>query len=395
MQELIPAASRINVVEEYYFSRKLKQIAAMAAQGKKVLNLGIGNPDTPPSQQTIDILIEASSSPLNHGYQSYIGTPELRNAFAGWYSRYFGVELDAASQILPLIGSKEGIMHISLAFVNPGEAVLIPNPGYPTYKSVAALVGADIIEYDLVEELGWQPDFEQLEKLELGKVKLMWVNYPNMPTGAPASKELFDKLVAFGKKHKILIVNDNPYSFIQNSQQLSILAARGAGDIAIELNSMSKSHNMAGWRIGMAAGNAAYIQNILKVKSNMDSGTFLPTQLAAAKALESPASWYSQLNSLYAQRRIVAEQVLQAMGCSINKEQVGMFVWGKVPDAVESTEALSDKILEKAGVFITPGFIFGSNGSRFMRISLCTPSQTLEEALRLINEALPLADDKQ
>jgi len=388
---IIPPADRIRVVEEYYFSKKQKEIARMNADGKQVLNLGIGNPDTAPSEETINMLIESGKKPDNHGYQSYIGTPELRGAFAKWYQKYFGVALDPETEILPLIGSKEGIMHISLSFVNAGDAVLVPNPGYPTYRSVSNIVGAEIIEYDLCEEKGWQPDFEALEKQDLSKVKIMWVNYPNMPTGARASEELFQKLVDFGAKHHILIVNDNPYSFIQNDQQLSILNARGAFDVAIELNSLSKSHNMAGWRIGMVGGNAEYIQNILRVKSNMDSGTFLPTQLAAAKALSNPASWYEQINVTYTDRKEVAFEILESLGCTIDKNQVGMFVWAKIPDSIQSVEKLSDHLLHNAGVFITPGIIFGSNGQRYLRISLCTDKAVLQIALDRIKAVLPIS----
>lgn len=387
---LIQPAERISVVEEYYFSRKLKEIAKMNAEGKSVINLGIGNPDTAPSAQTIEKLIEAGRNPRNHGYQSYIGTPELRGAFASWYQKYFGVMLNPVDEILPLIGSKEGIMHISLAFVNPGDGVLVPNPGYPTYRSVSNIVGANIIDYDLDEKQNWQPDFAALEKKDLSNVKLMWVNYPNMPTGARASRELFQKLVDFGTKHQILIVNDNPYSFIQNDEQLSILNAEGAMDIAIELNSLSKSHNMAGWRIGMIGGNAEYLQNILRVKSNMDSGTFLPTQLAAAEALNNPDSWYDQVNVLYTERKVVAFQILESLGCAIDKNQVGMFVWAKIPDTIASVEALSDRLLHNAGVFITPGFIFGSNGNRYLRISLCTDTAALKNALAQIKAILPI-----
>lgn len=387
---LIQPAERISVVEEYYFSRKLKEIAKMNAEGKSVINLGIGNPDTAPSAQTIEKLIEAGRNPRNHGYQSYIGTPELRGAFASWYQKYFGVMLNPVDEILPLIGSKEGIMHISLAFVNPGDGVLVPNPGYPTYRSVSNIVGANIIDYDLDEKQNWQPDFAALEKKDLSNVKLMWVNYPNMPTGARASRELFQKLVDFGTKHQILIVNDNPYSFIQNDEQLSILNAEGAKDIAIELNSLSKSHNMAGWRIGMIGGNAEYLQNILRVKSNMDSGTFLPTQLAAAEALNNPDSWYDQVNVLYTERKVVAFQILESLGCAIDKNQVGMFVWAKIPDTITSVEALSDRLLHNAGVFITPGFIFGSNGNRYLRISLCTDTAALKNALAQIKAILPI-----
>ncbi len=388
---IIPPAQRISEVEEYYFSRKLKEIAKLNAEGRKIINLGIGNPDTAPSEKTIEKLVETCQNPKSHGYQSYVGTPELRGAFATWYRTYFGVELNPSDEILPLIGSKEGIMHISLAFVNPGDGVLVPNPGYPTYRSVSNIVGANIIDYDLDETQNWQPDFAALEKMDLSKVKLMWVNYPNMPTGARASHELFQKLVDFGRKHQILIVNDNPYSFIQNDEQLSILNIEGAKDIAIELNSLSKSHSMAGWRIGMIGGNAEYLQNILRVKSNMDSGTFLPMQLAAVEALSNPSSWYDDVNVLYSERKLVAFKILECLGCAIDKNQVGMFVWAKIPDSIVSVEALSNKILYDANVFITPGFIFGSNGNRYLRISLCTDTLALQQALEQINAILPFS----
>jgi len=383
-KNLIQPADRISIVEEYYFSKKLKQIAAMKEDGKDVLNLGIGNPDNPPSEETIEALIAQSRKVDSHGYQSYIGIPELRKGYADWYKKYFGIELDTNKEVLPLIGSKEGIMHISMAFVNQGDTVLVPDPGYPTYSSVSKLIGAEIQTYNLTDSNNWMPDFDELEKLDLSKVKLMWVNYPNMPTGAPANEELFQKLVDFGLKHHILIVNDNPYSFIQNDSQLSILSAKNAKDIALELNSLSKSHNMAGWRMGMVAGNSTYIENILRVKSNMDSGMFLPMQKAAVKALSNSRDWYQKINEEYSSRKEKAYEILETVGCTIDPNQVGMFVWAKIPDSTESVEELSEKILQEANVFITPGFIFGKNGERYLRISLCTKKEVLEDARQRI-----------
>jgi LL-diaminopimelate aminotransferase len=385
---MISPAYRINNVQEYYFSSKLREIATMKEQGIDVLNLGIGNPDLPPSPQTIEALSMASQQKNNHGYQSYNGIPELRKAFAAWYKTWYNVNLNPASEILPLIGSKEGIMHISMAFVNPGDEVLVPDPGYPTYSSVSELVGATIRTYDLREENGWFPDLEALEQTNLSKVKIMWVNYPNMPTGTAATKEIFEKLVAFGKRHNILIVNDNPYSFILNNNPRSILEVEGAMEVCIELNSLSKSHNMAGWRVGMAAANATFIQYIIRVKSNMDSGMYKPLQLAAAEALAAPKSWYDANNVVYSNRRSYAFAIMDALGCVYDEKQTGMFVWARIPQSVQTVEALSDELLHKAHVFITPGFIFGKNGSRYLRISLCSPEPMLEEALRRIKEKI-------
>jgi aspartate/methionine/tyrosine aminotransferase len=385
---IISPAQRLQSVSEYYFSKKLKEIATMNAEGKNVLNLGIGNPDNPPSPATINTLVETSKQPKAHGYQSYVGIPALRAAFADWYKTYFCVQLNPLNEILPLMGSKEGIMHISLAFIDKGDGVLVPNPGYPTYSSVSNLVEANIIEYDLIDENGWLPDFEAIEKHDLSKVKIMWVNYPNMPTGARASMELFEKLIAFGRKHNILIVNDNPYSFIQNDEQLSILAVEGAKDVALELNSLSKSQNMPGWRMGMIAGRADYIQTILNVKSNMDSGMFLPMMEAAVVALQNPKSWYDEINVVYTRRRVKAIDIMKYIGCDLNEDQVGMFIWARIPDTYRSVEELSDFILYNANVFITPGFIFGSNGARYLRISLCTSELLLQEALDRIKKIL-------
>ena len=390
MKEIVPA-NRIGNVQEYYFSVKLKEIAQMNAQGADVINLGIGSPDLPPSKEVTDTLAEAAADPKGHGYQPYVGIPQLREAFSQWYKRWYNVDLNPANEVLPLIGSKEGIMHISMAFINEGDGVLVPNPGYPTYSSVSKLVGAKILSYNLKAEQNWQPDLEQLEaqhkagEIDLDSVKLMWCNYPNMPTGANGSMELFEKLVAFGKKYNIIICHDNPYSFILNDTPLSILSVEGAKEICIELNSMSKSHNMPGWRIGMLASNKQFIEWILRVKSNMDSGMFRAMQLAAVKALNAPAEWYRQMNQVYSARKALAQAILEKVGAEVAPGQVGMFLWGKVQGkGVE----ICDDVLYKAKVFITPGFIFGSNGENYIRISLCANEQTLQKALERIEKEL-------
>lgn len=383
----IVPAERLNSVSEYYFSTKLKEVAEMNARGLNVISLGIGSPDLPPSQQTIDALAKSAAEPTAHGYQPYIGIPELRKAFADFYKKWFSVDLNPASEIQPLIGSKEGILHISMAFLNPGDGVLVPNPGYPTYSSVSNLVQANVITYDLDENNNWQPNFEALEQNDLSNVKLMWVNYPNMPTGASATVELFEKLVAFGKKHSIVICNDNPYSFILNDKHLSILQIEGAKDICIELNSMSKSHNMPGWRMGMLASNAQFVQWILKVKSNIDSGQFKPMQVAAVAALNNSDEWHNEMNiNLYRSRRNKAEAIMTQLGCTFDPKQVGMFLWGKIPEKYADSAELADKILYQAKVFITPGFIFGDKGARYIRISLCANENMLQQALERIKE---------
>lgn len=380
----IEPAKRLDNVSEYYFSMKLREVAQMNAAGYKVINLGIGNPDLPPSDLTIETLCDEARKPDTHGYQSYVGIPELREAFAAWYQQWYGVELNPVSEIQPLIGSKEGILHITLAFVNPGEQVLVPNPGYPTYTSASRICEAEIVSYELDENNGWQPDFDALEAIDLSRVKLMWVNYPNMPTGANATPELLEKLVAFGKKHNIVICNDNPYSFILNDEKLSILAVPGAKDICIELNSMSKSHNMAGWRVAMMASNPQFIQWVLKVKSNVDSGMFRPLMMAAAKALTNTQEWHQQMNEIYAERSALAFKIMDALGCSYNPNQVGMFVWARIPDSYADSAQLADEVLYSKNVFITPGFIFGDKGIRYVRISLCSPAALLEMALERI-----------
>ena len=380
----ITPANRVGSVQEYYFSKKLKEVAEMNAAGKNVINLGVGSPDLPPSEQTIETLCEHARKANEHGYQPYVGIPELRKGFADWYKTWYNVDLDPKTEIQPLIGSKEGILHISLAFLNPGDGVLVPNPGYPTYSSVSKLVEARLIPYELKEELGWQPDFEELDKMDLSNVKLMWTNYPNMPTGANASVELYEKLVAFGRKHGIIICNDNPYSFILNEHPLSILSIPGAKEICIEMNSMSKAHNMPGWRMAMLASNAQFVQWILKVKSNIDSGQFKPMQYAAVEALSAKKEWYDNMNRVYRSRRDLAGQIMRTLGCEYDENQVGMFLWGRIPDSAESGEAIANKVLYEANVFLTPGFIFGSRGERYIRISLCCKNETLEEALKRI-----------
>lgn len=377
---MIVPARRLESVNEYYFSKKLREVAEMNAAGKQVINLGIGNPDMPPSEATIEALCAEARKPDTHGYQSYVGIPELRQGFADWYAKWYGVSLNAATEIQPLIGSKEGILHITLAFVNPGDAVLVPNPGYPTYTSASKLCEAEIMTYDLQEDANWQPDFEALEKMDLSRVKLMWVNYPNMPTGANGSVELFEKLVAFGKKHSIVICNDNPYSFILNDQKVSILSVEGAKDTCIELNSMSKSHNMAGWRMAMLASNATFIGWILKVKSNVDSGMYRPLMVGAVAALKNSEEWHAEMNRVYARRRELAYAIMDAMECSYDTRQVGMFVWAKIPDRYADSGELADEVLYGKNVFITPGLIFGDKGNRYVRISLCCTEEMLRKA---------------
>ena len=384
----ITPADRLSGVSEYYFSKKLKEVAQMNAEGKDVISLGIGSPDMPPSEETVSTLCREAQNPNGHGYQPYVGIPELRKAFADWYQKWYHVTLNPQTEIQPLIGSKEGILHVTLAFVNPGEQVLVPNPGYPTYTSLSKILGADVVNYDLLEENNWQPDFDKLEQMDLNRVKLMWVNYPNMPTGANASIELYQKLVDFARKHNIVIVNDNPYSFILNDKPISILSIEGAKDCCIEFNSMSKSHNMPGWRIGMLASNANFVQWILKVKSNIDSGMYRAMQLAAATALGADESWYECNNTNYRNRRQIAGEIMDVLNCTYDKDQVGMFLWGKISAEYKDVEQLTEKILHEARVFITPGFIFGSNGARYIRISLCCKDDKLAEALTRIKQVI-------
>lgn len=382
----ITPAKRLENVTEYYFARKLKEVAELNAAGKNIISLGIGSPDLPPSDATIKALVEDASRADSHGYYAN-GIPDIYTAFAEWYQRWYDVELDPKTEILPLIGSKEGIMHISMAFLNPGDGVLVPNPGYPTYTSVSNLLQAQIQTYNLDEANGWHPDFEALERMDLSNVKLMWVNYPNMPTGGRASKELFEKLVAFGKKHQIVICNDNPYSFILSTEYLSILSIPGAKDICIELNSMSKSHNMPGWRIGMLATNKTFKEWIVKVKSNVDSGQFRPMLKAAVQALKAGPEWYASMNEVYTKRRRIAEEILKTLGCTWDPTQSGMFLWGKVAESVQGGAAeIADKVLYEANVFITPGFIFGDRGERYIRLSLCCTEENLSKALERIQK---------
>lgn len=382
----IKPAERLACVSEYYFSRKLKEVAQMNAEGKDVISLGIGSPDMPPSQETIDTLCRAAQDPDGHGYQLHVGIPELRQGFASWYRQWYGVELNPKSEIQPLIGSKEGILHITLAFVNPGEQVLVPNPGYPTYTSLSRLLGAEVVHYNLDEKKGWMPDFDELEQMDLSRVRLMWTNYPNMPTGANATMETYERLVDFARRKGIVVVNDNPYSFILNDRPISILSVPGAKECCIELNSMSKAHNMPGWRLGMIASNAQFIQWILKVMSNIESGIFRAMQLAAATALEAGPEWYEGNNRNYRNRRRLAGEIMHTLGCTYDEKQVGMFLWGRIPDTCRDVEELTEQVLHEARVFITPGFIFGSNGARYIRISLCCKDAKLEEALRRIKK---------
>ena len=385
----IQPADRLASVSEYYFSRKLKEVAQMNAEGKNVISLGIGSPDMPPSEETINVLCEQAKRADVHGYQPTVGIPELRNAMADWYKRWYDVDLDPSCEIQPLIGSKEGILHVTLAFVNPGDQVLVPNPGYPTYTSLNKILGSEIVNYNLREDNGWQPDFEELEQMDLSRVKLMWTNYPNMPTGANATMELYEKLVAFARKHNIVIVNDNPYSLILNKKPLSILNVPGAKECCIEFNSMSKSHNMPGWRVGMLASNAQFVQWILKIKSNIDSGTFRPLQLAAAQAYHNSMEWHEEANiEVYGRRRQLAEEIMRTLGCSFDTNQVGMFLWGRIPDSCNDVKDLTERVLHEARVFITPGFIFGSNGKRYIRISLCAKEEKLAEALERIKQIM-------
>ncbi|MTI30528.1 pyridoxal phosphate-dependent aminotransferase [Xanthovirga aplysinae] len=390
---IINKADRLGNVQEYYFSKKLREIAQMEERGEKVINLGIGSPDMAPSSATIKKLSEAAFQKNTHGYQNYKGIPQLRQAFSNWYNTTYNVFLNAETEVLPLLGSKEGIMHISMAFLNPGDGVLVPDPGYPAYAAASRLLGADLITYDLKEEDGWMPDLEALQKMDLNHVKLMWLNYPNMPTGAEANRETFEALIQFARKHKILLCHDNPYSLVLNKNQpLSILSCEGAKEVSIELNSLSKSHNMAGWRIGMVGGHKDYVEAIIKVKSNVDSGMFFPLQLAAVEALNNSIKWHNDRNKEYSKRKKSALSILELLKCKAAEEQVGMFLWAKIPDGISEVEGFIDNILSKAKVFLTPGFIFGSNGKRFIRISLCSNLNTLGEAHKRIQKVLSELD---
>jgi aspartate/methionine/tyrosine aminotransferase len=376
-------AERLNEVQEYYFSSKLREVRALEASGKPIINLGIGSPDLPPPVEVIKGLNNALANPAAHQYQPYKGTADFRNAIKEFYSTHYAVNLDVDKEILPLMGSKEGILHISMAFLNEGDQVLIPNPGYPTYSSVTKLVGAEPVFYDLDEKGHWLPDLESLRKTDLSKVKLMWVNYPHMPTGASATKKVFQDLVAFAKKYHILIINDNPYSFILNDHPISILEAEGAKDVVLELNSLSKSFNMAGWRIGMVCGNEDNLNSILKVKSNMDSGMFFPLQAGAAIALRLPNEWFKELNTVYRTRKKLVLELASKLNCIPEKDQTGLFVWAKVPLDTTS-ELFVDHLLHTYDLFATPGFIFGDQGEGYIRFSLCTPEEKIKEAINRI-----------
>ena len=384
----IDVAKRLQHTEEYYFSKKLREIDEMNKNGAQVINLGIGSPDLPPHSEVIKTLQEQAALPNTHGYQNYKGIPVLRQAMADWYDRYYGVKLNPNTEILPLIGSKEGIVHICMTYLQEGDEALVPNPGYPAYASAVRISGATIKTYDLSPDLNWLPDLEALEAQDLSNVKLMWINYPNMPTGALANQHFFERIIAFGKKHQILICHDNPYSFILNDSPQSIMAVPGAMDVAIELNSLSKSSNMAGWRIGMLVANEKRIAEILRFKSNMDSGTFFPIQMAAAKALNLDKSWYTQLNEEYKNRRVKVFELMDLLNCQYDVNQVGLFVWAKVPNTYADCYELADDILYKANVFITPGGIFGTAGERYIRISLCAQTAVYEMAINRIKKAI-------
>lgn len=381
----IRPAARVDEIKEYYFAQRQREVARLNAEGRDIVSLGIGGPDRPPHPDVIETLCEYARRPDTHAYQISTGIPRLRENFARWYRRYYGVELNPATEILPLIGSKEGVMHVSLTFLNPGDGVLVPNPGYPTYTSASRIAGAEIYPYDLREKNGWEPDFDALEKLPLEKIKVMWVNYPHMPTGTPANRRLFEKIIDFGRRHNILIVHDNPYSFIlNNGEHLSILQVDGAKDVAIEFNSLSKSHNMSGWRVGMVAGSEEFIGWIRKIKSNVDSGQFRPVMEAAACGLLLDDDWYEDVNREYRERRKIAEEIMTELGCSFDPNQVGLFLWGRIPDSEKNGEAVADRLLYEYGIFIAPGLIFGSNGDRYIRISICATKENLQKALARI-----------
>lgn len=383
---MVQPAERVHSVQEYYFSRKLKEVAQLNAEGKDIISLAIGSPDMPPSEQTIERLCQVARDPKAHGYQPTAGLPELRQAMAGFYRRVYDVDVDWATEVQPIIGSKEGIMYVTLAFCNPGDEVLIPDPGYPTYTAVNNIFGTKIVNYDLREDHGWQPDFEALEKMDLSRVKVMWCNYPNMPTGGVATRETFEKLVDFARRHNIVVVNDNPYSLILNSHPMSIMQVPGAMSCCIEFNSMSKSHNMPGWRVAMMLGNKDYISWMFKIQSNIENGSFRGIQLAATEAFNTNSEEWHRVNNIenYRRRRILAEQIMDTLGCQYDPRQVGMFLWGKILDCYDNVEDLTEKVLHEARVFITPGFIFGKNGKRYIRISLCAKDEKIAEALQRI-----------
>ncbi len=380
----VATSTRLEGIGEYYFSQKLREIEELNKQGKNIINLGIGSPDLPPHPDVVKVLQEEAEKSNTHAYQSYKGSPVLRKAIAEWYVRWYGVTINPDTEVLPLIGSKEGIMHICMTYLNDGDEVLIPNPGYPTYSSAVKLAGGKAVSYEMKEENNWEPDFAALEQMDLRKVKLLWVNYPHMPTGQLPTVALFEKIVAFGKKHNILVCHDNPYSFILNDTPMSLLSVEGAKEVVIELNSLSKSQNMAGWRVGMLCAAKERIEEILRFKSNMDSGMFLPVQLAAAKALGLGKDWYDDINAIYTARREKVFELLQLLNCDFSKDQVGLFVWAKIPATYQSGYELSDEVLYNAHVFITPGGIFGSAGNGYIRVSLCGSIEKFEEAIRRI-----------
>lgn len=382
MEKNIRPARRVEEIKEYWFAGKMREVARMNAEGLDVVSLGVGGPDRMPAPEVVETLCKSAKTEGNHTYQIAAGLPELRQAMSRWYKRHYGVDVNPDSEVLPLIGSKEGVLHISLAFVNPGDKVLVPNPGYMTYSGVSRMLGAEIVNYDLLAGKGWMPDFDQLERLASGGgVKLMWVNYPNMPTGASADMDLFRRLVDFGRRHDIVIVHDNPYSFILNDNPLSLLQVDGAKEIAIELNSLSKSHNMAGWRMGMVVSNPEFVTWVRKMKSNIDSGQFKPVMEAAIRALDLPDSWYGEVNATYRERRKVAEKIMTELGCTFDPSQKGLFLWGCLPEGAGDSAVFAQRVLEEARVFLVPGFIFGSNGEGYIRISLCAPVERMEIAL--------------
>ena len=382
----IEPAIRTTLVNEYYFSSKLREVAELRAQGRDIINLGIGSPDLAPSENTLNSLTENAVKQGVHGYQSYTGIEQLRGAFAAWYEKYFNVKLNPANEILPLIGSKEGIMHISMAFLNPGDRVLVPDPGYPAYRSATLLSGGEPVNYTLRSSNNWYPDLRELADSDLKRIKIMWINYPHMPTGQPANIKVYERLVQLAHDNNFLICSDNPYSFILNNNHISILSIDGAKDVAIELNSLSKSHNMPGWRVGMVAGKSEFISAILKVKSNMDSGMFYPVQVAAAEALSADNEWYNSLNAVYSGRRLKAEQMMELLGCNYDKSQTGLFLWGEIPENIENGQQMCDKLLYEKSIFITPGSVFGKEGERYIRISLCSDEKTFDNCLSRIKQ---------
>lgn len=381
----VKPANRLTAVSEYYFSRKCAEVAHMNAEGKDVVSLAIGSPDNPPSKETIEVLCTEARKASAHGYQPTRGIPELRMAMANFYERFYGVSLNPDTEVQPLIGSKEGILHVTLAFCNPGDKILVPNPGYPTYTALPTLLGVEVVYYNLKPENDWQPDFDELESMDLTGVKMLWSNYPHMPTGAPALRNTYERLVDFARRHAIVVVNDNPYSFILNHEPMSLLQVEGAKEHCVEFNSMSKSHNMPGWRVGMCVTNAEWTKWILKVKSNIDSGTFRALQLAAVQAFDNSDEWHNEHNfATYERRRRLAWQIMDTLRCKYDTDSVGMFVWGRIPDDYVDVEDLTEKVLHEARVFLAPGFIFGSNGRRYIRISLCAKEEMMAEALRRI-----------